>query len=141
SLKFNLENGGMLLADACCGGRVVDGGVRGLVEGMFGGKGELGALPGSDEPFGSELDGGGVPPRRRPALLAAAAAGGPPPPAQAPPPRPGGGKTKGPPGAPSPAPPTSAAPWRTRLDRLPRTAWATTRSAPGSSPAPWCCTP
>jgi hypothetical protein len=58
SLKFNLEHGGMLFADACCGGTLFDGAFRAFVKELFGEKVKLEAIPVTDELYGAGVNGG-----------------------------------------------------------------------------------
>jgi hypothetical protein len=55
-LRFNLENGALLLADACCGKEAFDKAFRRFVQDVFPGK-TLERVPLDDELFGSQLNG------------------------------------------------------------------------------------
>jgi hypothetical protein len=55
-LRFNLETGGLLLADACCGSKTFDQSFRKTIKEMWPGK-ALEAIPLNDELFGQELNG------------------------------------------------------------------------------------
>jgi hypothetical protein len=55
-LRFNLETGGLLLADACCGSREFDQGFRRLMKEMYPDR-PLEAIPLNDDLFGEELNG------------------------------------------------------------------------------------
>jgi hypothetical protein len=55
-LRFNLETGGLLLADACCGSKEFDQSFRELMKSMWPDK-PLEAIPPNDELFGEELNG------------------------------------------------------------------------------------
>jgi Domain of unknown function (DUF4159) len=55
-LRFNLETGGLLLADACCGSKEFDQGFRQLMKEMYPDR-PLEAIPLNDDLFGEELNG------------------------------------------------------------------------------------
>jgi hypothetical protein len=55
-LRFNLENGGLLFADACCGDENFDKAFRAFVKGLFP-KLKLEQVPLNDELFGKQLNG------------------------------------------------------------------------------------
>jgi hypothetical protein len=57
-LRFNLKSGGLLLADACCGGTMFDQSFRKFMTELFGDdKLKLEPIPVTDELFGAELNG------------------------------------------------------------------------------------
>ncbi len=56
-LRFNLETGGTLLSDACCGSKTFDTAFRKTMEAMWGGKYKLERIPPSDLLFSRELNG------------------------------------------------------------------------------------
>src|SRR5262249_46738013 len=58
-LKFHLETGGMLLADACCGSQKFNDSFRKLIGQIWPGK-KLEAIPLNDELYGAELNGTGI---------------------------------------------------------------------------------
>jgi hypothetical protein len=55
-LRFNLETGGLLLADACCGNKVFDESFRKILKQLFP-KHKLERIPAKDELFSKELNG------------------------------------------------------------------------------------
>jgi hypothetical protein len=55
-LRFNLESGGLLLADACCGSKNYDKSFREMIKEIWPDK-KLEAIPTTDELFGRELNG------------------------------------------------------------------------------------
>jgi hypothetical protein len=56
ALRFHLETGGLLLADACCGSKQFDTGFRRMIKGLWPDK-PLEAIPVRDELFSKELNG------------------------------------------------------------------------------------
>ena len=56
NLRFHLESGGLLFADACCGSKQFDTGFRKMIKGLWPDK-ELEPIPGKDELFSKELNG------------------------------------------------------------------------------------
>src|SRR5262249_13474683 len=57
-LRFHLKNGGVLLADACCGDRIFDASFRKFVVELFGDdKLKLEPIPTNDPLFGKEVNG------------------------------------------------------------------------------------
>jgi hypothetical protein len=58
-LRFNLETGGLLFADACCGSKAFDQAFRQLVKALWPDK-PLEAIPLNDDLFGPELNGTGI---------------------------------------------------------------------------------
>jgi hypothetical protein len=55
-LRFNLNTGGLLLADACCGSKTFDAAFRKMIGEIFPGQ-KLEAIPLNDELFSKELNG------------------------------------------------------------------------------------
>lgn len=61
NLRFNLETGGLLLADACCGSKSFDTSFRKLMEDLWEDKKlKLEPIPVNDELFGKELNGDAI---------------------------------------------------------------------------------
>jgi hypothetical protein len=58
-LRFNLETGGLLFADACCGSKAFDQAFRQMVKALWPDK-PLEAIPLNDDLFGPELNGVGI---------------------------------------------------------------------------------
>jgi Domain of unknown function (DUF4159) len=56
-LKFNLETGGLLMADACCGSPTFDDSFRKMIVKLWGKEHPLEAIPAGDELYGRELNG------------------------------------------------------------------------------------
>jgi hypothetical protein len=56
-LKFNLETGGLLMADACCGSPAFDDSFRKVIAKLWGKEHPLEAIPASDELYSRELNG------------------------------------------------------------------------------------
>ncbi len=78
NIKSNLQAGGLLLADACCGKKEFDESFRAMVKKMFPGK-ELEVIPPTDELYSAKLNGGAAitsVKRREKAAEAGAADGG-----------------------------------------------------------------
>jgi hypothetical protein len=70
-LRFNLKSGGLLLADACCGGAAFDASFRTFMKELFGDdKLKLEPIPPGDELFGAELNGEAIQTVRRRVLMA-----------------------------------------------------------------------
>jgi hypothetical protein len=57
-LRFNLETGGLLLADACCGSKKYDESFRQMIKDLWPDR-KLEAIPPKDELFSAELNGDG----------------------------------------------------------------------------------
>jgi hypothetical protein len=56
-LRFTLQNGGLLLADACCGGLQFDASFRAFMTELFGKQGKLEPIPVTDELFSADVNG------------------------------------------------------------------------------------
>jgi hypothetical protein len=56
-LRFNLEHGGLLFADACCGSKTFDKSFREFIDALWDKKYKLERIPVSDDLFGKELNG------------------------------------------------------------------------------------
>jgi hypothetical protein len=56
-LRFKLETGGTLLADACCGSKAFDDSFRKFIDDLFDGKAKLVPIPQDDKLFGKNLNG------------------------------------------------------------------------------------
>jgi hypothetical protein len=57
ALRFRLENGGTLLADACCGSKTFDASFRKFMDQLWEGKLKLEPIPPKDEVYSAELNG------------------------------------------------------------------------------------
>ncbi len=56
-LRYNLEHGGLLFADACCGSKAFDKSFREFIDGLWDKKYKLERIPVTDELFGEKVNG------------------------------------------------------------------------------------